>query len=69
MAWQPADTAEVLKAAYQAEHDGPIRTRLHGLWLLRRGWHLGPVAQALGMHYRSVRHFTISAVEGRVLPR
>lgn len=54
---QAADTPEALKAAYQAERDGPIRTRLHALWLLRSGWALGPVAQVVGAHYRSVQRW------------
>lgn len=55
--WQPTDTPEALKAAYQAERDAEIRTRLHALWLLRSGWQLGAVAVALGVHYRSVQRW------------
>lgn len=56
-AWQPEDTDEVLKAAYRAEPDGPLRTRLHGLWLLRTGWSMRLVAEVLGTHYRSVQRW------------
>jgi|DewCreStandDraft_2_1066082.scaffolds.fasta_scaffold30398_1 transposase len=55
MEWQPADTPEALKAAYQAEREPQRRTRLHGLWLLRSGWTLERVAEAVGVHYRSVQ--------------
>jgi transposase len=57
VAWQAADTAAALKAAYQREGDGAIRQRLHGLWLLRAGWRLGAVAEALGVHYRTVQRW------------
>src|SRR5437764_778227 len=53
--WAAADTPEAVKAAYQAERDPPVRTQLHGLWLLRGGWRLGAVAAALGVDYRSVQ--------------
>src|SRR5262245_933609 len=52
--WRDEDTEEALKAAYQAERDPSLRTRLHGLWLLRGGWTLSATAGALGVHYRSV---------------
>ena len=32
-----------------------LRTRLHGLWLLRSGWRLPAVAAAVGVHYRTVQ--------------
>jgi transposase len=57
IAWQAADTEEALKAAYRAEADGPVRNRLHGLWLLRSGWSLRLVAELLGTHYRSVQRW------------
>ena len=37
MDWRETDTQEALKRAYQAHKDGKVRTRLHALWLLRRG--------------------------------
>ncbi len=46
--WDPADTPETLKAAYRAERHGPTRTRLHALWLLRRGWPAQTTADAVG---------------------
>src|SRR5712691_8179656 len=55
--WRAEDTTEALKAAYRAERDGPVRTRLHALWLVRRGWLLGGVATAVGTHYRSVQRW------------
>lgn len=55
--WQVEDTVAALKAAYQREGDGAVRQRLHGLWLLRSGWRLGPVANALGVHYRTVQRW------------
>lgn len=50
VAWRDADTADALKAASQAERDAALRTRLHGLWLLRAGWTLGAVAAVVGVH-------------------
>jgi transposase len=57
LAWREEDTPEALKAVYQREHDPQVRTRLHGLWLLRSGWSLGRVAEAVGTHYRSVQRW------------
>ena len=53
--WSLEDTPEALKAAYQAEDDVVLRTRLHGLWLVRSGWQLGKAATAVGVHYRTVQ--------------
>jgi transposase len=57
IAWREEDTDEALKAAYRAEPDGPVRTRPHGLWLLRAGWSLRLAAELLGTHYRSVQRW------------
>ena len=57
IAWGAEDTDEALKGAYRAEPDGPVRTRLHGLWLFRAGWSLRLVAELLGAHYRSVQRW------------
>jgi transposase len=57
IAWQAEETNEALKAAYRTEPDGPVHTRLHGLWLLRAGWSLRLVAELLGTHYRSVQRW------------
>ena len=57
VAWHPQDTAEALKAAYRAERDIAVRSRLHGLWLLRAGWRLRSVAEAVGVHYRTVQQW------------
>lgn len=50
VAWQEEDTAEALKTAYQKERDPEHRRWLHGLWLLRSGWRLESVSEALGVH-------------------
>jgi transposase len=55
--WREADTVEALKAAYQAERDGQVRTRLHGLWLLRAGRSLRAVTDLLGVDYRTVQRW------------
>ena len=55
VSWGQEDTTEALKAAYQGERDPELRTRLHGLWLLRSGWRLPSVAAAVGVHYRTVQ--------------
>jgi len=57
VAWRDEDTVEALKAAYQGERDIELRTRLHGLWLLRSGWRLPSVAAAIGVHYRTVQRW------------
>jgi len=53
--WGEEDTTKVLKAAYRRERDIELRTRLHGLWLLRSGRRLSSVAAAVGVHYRTVQ--------------
>ena len=53
--WRPEGTPEALKASYLAERDINLRTRLHGLWLLRSGRRLSAVASVLGVHYRTVQ--------------
>lgn len=65
--WRDEDTKEALKAAYLGERDGPVRTRLHALWLLRTGWPLGAVATAVGTHYRSVQRWIGWYREGGVV--
>src|SRR5512138_2150082 len=55
--WQAADTEAALHAAYRQESDGTVRTRVHGLWLLRQRQPVGQVARALGMHYRTVQRW------------
>jgi transposase len=55
--WREEDTDEAIKAAYRAEPDGMVRTRLHGLWLWRASWSLRGVAELLGNHYRSVQRW------------
>ena len=55
--WREEDTPEALKAAYQKERDSEVRTRLHGLWLLRCGWRLGMVTEVVGTHYRTVQRW------------
>lgn len=55
--WREADTPEALKADYHGERDAAIRTRLQALWLLRSGWTLGEVVEAVGVHYRSVQRW------------
>jgi transposase len=57
VAWAAADTVEVLRRAYRAETDGPVRMRLHGLWLLRSGRPVGEVAATVGVHYRTVQRW------------
>src|SRR5688500_18222113 len=68
VAWQESDTPETLKRAYQKERDPEVRTRLHGLWLLRCGWSLRSVAEALGIHYRSVQRWVAWYRQGGLAP-
>lgn len=46
--WLAEDTSDTLKTAYLSEHVARLRTRLHGLWLLRTGRRLGDVASIVG---------------------
>jgi transposase len=62
--WRETDSSQVLKAAYQKERDPQVRTRLHGLWLLRCGWRLDRVAEVVGVHYRSVQRWVAWYREG-----
>ena len=55
--WRPQDQPDVLKAAYKAEQDIEMRTRLHGLWLLRTGRTVADTAATVGVHYRSVQRW------------
>jgi transposase len=67
VAWREEDTPEAFKAAYQRERDSEVRTRLHGLWLLRCGWRLGVVATVVGTHYRTVQRWVAWYREGGLL--
>ena len=53
--WSAEDTPEALKAAYQAERDIGLRTRVHGLWLVRSGWQIAESARAVGVGQRTVQ--------------
>lgn len=53
--WREGDSPERLRVAYQRERDIEVRTRLHGLWLLRSGRRLSTVAEIVGVHYRTVQ--------------
>ncbi len=53
--WREEDTTEALKGVYRRERDIELRTRLHGLWLLRTGRRLSSVAATVGIHYRTVQ--------------
>ena len=64
--WREEDTADALKAAYQGERDPELRSRLHGLWLLRSGWRLSGVAEVVGVHYRTVQSWVRWYREGGV---
>ena len=55
VAWREEDTKEALKGVYRRERDIELRTRLHGLWLLRTGRRLSSVAATVGVHYRTVQ--------------
>ena len=55
--WNPEDTPESLKAAYRAERDTMLRTRLHALWLLRSGRQMYEVASVVGIHYRTIQRW------------
>ena len=64
--WRKEDTPETLKAAYLAQRDSILRTRLHGLWLVRSGWGLGEAARVVGVHERTVQTWVRWYREGGV---
>lgn len=53
--WQ--EDAATLHSLYQQEHDGPLRSRLHALWLLRQGRSLQETATTVGVAYRTVQQW------------
>ena len=55
--WDPEDTPEALRAAYRAQQDTMLRTRLHALWLLRSGRRMREVSTVLGVHYRTLQRW------------
>jgi transposase len=55
--WRSEDSVEALRRAYREEADGEVRTRLHGLWRLRRERRLGEVAEVVGVHPRTVQRW------------
>jgi len=57
MEWAEADSAEVLKQRYLSEAHPRRRQWLHGLWLLRRGWRVEEVADAVGVGRRTVERW------------
>ena len=57
MEWHEKDTPAALKEAYLSQEDVSIRSRLHVLWLLRRGWRITAAAGAVGVHYRSAQRW------------
>ncbi len=70
--WRSEDSVEALRRAYREEADGEVRTRLHGLWLLRRGQRLDEVAEVVGVHPRTVQRWVqwyrrggVAAVQAR----
>src|SRR5919106_6429703 len=57
IAWEVEDTPEALGEQYRQQEEGEVRTRLHALWLLRRGWGMEQVAGIVGFHYRPVQRW------------
>lgn len=55
--WATEDTPETLGERYRRQEDGEVRTRLHALWLLSRGWGMRQVAEIVGAHYRTVQRW------------
>ena len=53
--WQ--EDADTLRRLYQQEHDGPVRTRLHALWLLRQGYAQQALAPLLGVSVRALQNW------------
>lgn len=57
MVWAEADSAEALRQRYLSEAQPRRRLWLHGLWLLRRGWRVDEVADAVGAGRRTVERW------------
>ena len=57
MVWTDRESEEALKARYLAEVQPRRRQWLQGLWLLRRGWRVDEVADAVGAGRRSVERW------------
>lgn len=57
IAWEAGDTPEALEQRYRREKEGEVRSRLHALWLLRRGWGMEEIAGIVGVHYRTVQRW------------
>jgi transposase len=57
MVWAEGDSEEALKARYLSEGHPRRRQWLHGLWLLRRGWPVEAVADAVGAGRRTVERW------------
>ncbi len=57
MEWAAADSEAALKARYRSEHHVRRRQWLQGLWLLRRGWRVDDVAEAVGAGRRTVERW------------
>ena len=55
--WAPQDTAAALHAQYRAEAVTEVRTRLHALWLVRRGEGPTAVASAVGVSRNAVQQW------------
>ncbi len=64
--WQAEDTPEALRERYRKQEKGEVRTRLHALWLLRRGWGMEEVAEIVGVHYRTLQRWVGWYREGGV---
>jgi transposase len=57
IAWHEEDTSKALLERYRREEEGEVRTRLHGLWLLRTGRSMEEVSEIVGVHYRTVQRW------------
>ena len=55
--WDAEDTAEALHARYRSEAVAEVRTRLHALWLLRRGEGPTAVAAVVGVSRNAVQQW------------
>ena len=66
--WHEDDTPAALKEAYLSQRGVSVRTRLHGLWLVRSGWQIKAAAEAVGVHYRSEWVRSVAGVTTVVQP-
>lgn len=55
--WREGDDEVSLHQQYRQEPHAEVRTRLHALWLLRKGQSLHQISSVLGVHYVTLQQW------------